>query len=80
MDIKKPYVPHTFGSPYGFNSYAAGNKQYGLGRSNPTMGPVDKTGYKERDRLQRARQNAIIKRLQDMQIGNYMSSGFLGGI
>jgi hypothetical protein len=76
----KPYIPHTFGSPYGFNSFAAGNKQYGYGRSNPTMGPVDKTGYKERDRIQRARQNAIIKRLQDIQAGRFMTSNFLGGI
>lgn len=66
---------------YGFNSYAAGNKLYGgSGRSNPTMGPVDKLGYSERDRLQRARQNAIIARLKAMQSGDFMSSPYLGGI
>lgn len=79
MNNSMPYVPNTYGSSYGFNAYAAGTKLYGSGRSNPTMGPVDKLGYKERDRMQRARQNAIIKRLQNMQAGNYMSSSYLGG-
>lgn len=30
-------------------AYAAGNKVYGFGRSNPTSGPVDPLGYRERD-------------------------------
>lgn len=29
--------------------YSAGNKVYGMGRSNPTSGPVDPIGYRERD-------------------------------
>lgn len=29
-------------------AYSAGNKIYGGGRSNPTSGPVDPTGYVER--------------------------------
>lgn len=29
-------------------AYSAGNKVYGGGRSNPTSGPVDPTGYVER--------------------------------
>lgn len=33
----------------GFNSYAAGKKTYGGGRSMPTVGRVDPIGYKERD-------------------------------
>ena len=38
-----------FGAP-DFNPFAAGAKVYGGVRYNPTMGPVDKTGYAERDR------------------------------
>ncbi len=30
-------------------AYAAGNKVYGGGRPNPTSGPVDPTGYVDRD-------------------------------
>lgn len=34
-------------------AYSAGNKTYGFGRSNPTSGPVDPLGYKERDAIRR---------------------------
>ncbi len=80
MQPQKSYIKPTFGSNYGFNSYAAGNKLYGSGRTNPTMGPVDPLGYNERDRINRAKQNAIIMRLKAMQSGNYMSAPYLGGI
>jgi hypothetical protein len=40
-------------------AYSAGNKTYGFGRSNPTSGPVDKLGYRERNLMQ----NAISRRL-----------------
>ena len=43
-------------------SYAAGNKIYGFGRSNPTSGPVDPIGYRERDMQQNAMQSAIARR------------------
>lgn len=65
--------------PYDFNSYAAGNKTYGFGRSNPTMGPVDKLGYKERDAKHSARRNAILRRLKANQKGNFNSPDSLGG-
>lgn len=64
-------------SNYGFNSYAAGNKQYGGGRSAPNIGPSDPIGYKERDLRARARSNAIQRRLKAAQGGNFMSANFL---
>jgi hypothetical protein len=54
--------------PYGvpcYNPNAAGAKIYGGGRYNPTMGPVDKTGYKERDRTRQVRRNAVGQMLKD---------------
>lgn len=55
MGLKKPdaYTP-----------YAAGMKLYGGGRSNPTSGPVDKEGYREREMLNRAKRNATLQMLQ----------------
>lgn len=67
------------GKDYTFNSYAAGNKVYGAGRSNPTSGPVDKLGYRERDLAHRSKRNAILRRLKKNQSGSYMSSDWLGG-
>jgi len=46
------------------NPYAVGNKIYGGGRSFPTMGPVDKMGYRERDAKASARRSAVLRRLQ----------------
>lgn len=60
-----------------YNPYAAGAKIYGAGRSNPTSGPVDKMGYRERDRATIARRNAILRRLKAMQGGKFMSADFL---
>ena len=62
-----------------FNSYAAGNKVYGGGRSYPTSGPVDKLGYRERDAKVRLRRNALLRRLKAGNSKNYMSSDWLGG-
>lgn len=69
----------TPGKAYDFNSYSAGNKVYGAGRSFPTMGPVDPLGYRERDLAIRARRNAILRRLKAGNSKNYMSSAWLGG-
>jgi hypothetical protein len=49
----------------GFNPYAAGAKIYGGSRYNPTMGPVDPTGYAERDRMRKVRRNATQQMLRD---------------
>lgn len=57
-----------------YNPYSVGNKVYGGGRSFPTSGPVDKLGYKERDRVSAARRNAMIRRMQAKSKGNYASA------
>lgn len=57
-----------------YNPYSVGNKVYGGGRSFPTMGPVDKMGYRERDAKTRARRDAVLRRLKSNQSGNYGSA------
>jgi hypothetical protein len=57
-----------------FNAYSAGRKVYGGGRDAPNIGPVDPTGYRERDRQIAARKKAIIKRMKAIAKGKYMSS------
>lgn len=65
---------------YTFNSYSAGNKVYGLaGRSNPTSGPVDKLGYRERDRATKAKRNAMLRYMKKNQNKQFMSADWLGG-
>lgn len=53
--------------------YSVGNRIYGGSRSFPNLGPSDPTGYKERDLKYRARRNALLRRMQAKQEGNYMS-------
>lgn len=67
------------GKPDSYNAYAAGNKVYGSGRSNPTMGPVDPTGYLERDAAVRMKRNAMLRRMKAGSQGKYMSADWLGG-
>lgn len=63
-----------------FNPYGVGNKTYGTGRSAPNVGPVsDKSGYRMRDQQARMRRNALLKRMQKGQRGQYMSSDWLRG-
>jgi hypothetical protein len=50
---------------------AAGKKIYGQVSSSPTMGPVDKTGYAERDRKKSAHRNAVLRKIQGMNRGAY---------
>ena len=59
----------------GYNPFSAGTKRYGFGRSNPTMGPVDRTGYINRDAALKARRNAILKQLASSQPGQYLQPG-----
>ncbi len=63
----------------GFSPLAAGIKMYGMGRSMPTMGPVDIAGYRERDARTRARRSAMLKQIQALQGGNNFSAAALGG-
>jgi hypothetical protein len=64
----------NYGTP-GFNPYAAGAKIYGGSRYNPTMGPVDKSGYVERDRARQVRRNALGQKLRDVSKGAYANPG-----
>ncbi len=57
----------------GMMPYLVGNKVYGAGRSFPTMGPVDKLGYAERDAAATARRNAMIRQMKANAKGDYMS-------
>lgn len=54
--------------------YQVGNRVYGGGRSAPTVGPVDPTGYRERDLVTAARRSAILRRMKAQQSGNYASA------
>lgn len=65
-----------YGAPT-FNEYAAGAKIYGSGRYNPTMGPVDKTGYRERDRKLAVRRNALQAKLKAGSKKAYASPDFM---
>jgi hypothetical protein len=69
-------VAKAFGAP-DFNPYAAGAKIYGGGRYNPTMGPVDKSGYAERDRKLAVRRNALQAKLKAKGKGAYASSDIM---
>lgn len=65
---------YAVGSGSGFNSYGAGEKRYGAsGRSMPTVGPVDKTGYRERDARLKARRQALLSQMQAQLGGQHMS-------
>jgi len=67
--------------PDAYTPYAAGAKMYGLqAGSRPTAGPVDRTGYAERDKTMAARRNALLARLKMAQAGNYMSPEYLRGM
>ncbi len=57
-----------------FNPYAAGAKVYNSLSSSPTVGAVDKAGYKERDRKLAAKRNAILAKLKGQQQGAFASS------
>ena len=60
--------------PYSYNPYGVGNKIYGGGRSFPTSGPVDKSGYRKRDLKARTRRNAILRRLKARHSKRYASA------
>lgn len=65
---------YAIGAGNGFNKYAAGAKRYGAaGRSMPTVGPVSKAGYRERDARIAARKQALLKQMQAKAGGKYAS-------
>jgi hypothetical protein len=61
------------------SSYSVGTRVYRGTSSAPNIGPVDKTGYAERDRKHRTRMRnqALLKRVQAKQQKRYMSSDYL---
>lgn len=60
------------------SKYAAGNKRYGGGRDAPNVGmALDPVGYRERDRKAAARRNAMLRRLQQQQRGQFMAPNYL---
>lgn len=60
-----------------FTPYAAGRKMYGVGRDFPTMGMVDKTGYRERDALAQQRKSAVLRRMKALNAGKVMNPDVL---
>lgn len=64
----------AFMSKRDYLPYVVGQRVYGGGRLFPTSGPVDKTGYRERDLKHKARRQAMLNRLKAQQAGNFMSS------
>ncbi len=54
--------------------YAAGDKIYGGGRDAPNLGPVDPTGYNERDLKYQARRSAVLRRLKAIKMGDYANA------
>ena len=68
------------GKSYDYQSYAAGNKLYGFGRSSPHVGGgLDPTGYRVRDAVTRVKRNALLRRLKAGQKQSFMSPDWLGG-
>lgn len=55
---------------YSFNPYAAGNKQYANG-SAPTSGPVDPSGYIDREVRNRQKRQMMVQWLKDNRTGAY---------
>lgn len=68
------------GKPYDFNSYAAGVKRYGGGRTAPNIGmKLDPMGYRQRELETEAKRNALLRRLKMNAKKNFLSSPWLGG-
>jgi hypothetical protein len=67
-------IPNRAPGFQGFNTYAAGVKRYGGGRSMPNIGPVSgmgQSGYNERENKAKARKVAIMRRLKGQMGGNF---------
>lgn len=62
---------------YEFSPYAAGSKTYGQSMKSPTMGPVDRTGYRARDRRLKAKRNAVLAKMKAGNAGAFASPNYL---
>lgn len=54
--------------------YLVGNRVYGGGMPQPTLGPVDRMGYRERDLQTKARRDAILRRMKANTAKDYASA------
>lgn len=73
------FLQYLQGRGQGFNTYAAGNKQYPGGA--PNVGPTDQQqAYDERDQKARLKRNALLRRIQMMQKSNYMNKDVLNPV
>lgn len=63
---------------YSYNEYATGAKRYGSNAGlAPTTGPVDKTGYRERDAAIAARKNNMMERMPQIRPGGPIGGGMM---
>jgi hypothetical protein len=68
-------MPMTSSGQPGFNSYAAGVKRYGPNASSAaTSGPVDPSGYIDREARNRLKKQVYLKWIQDNTKGAYGSA------
>lgn len=79
MGLRDLAAMYGLKKPDAYTPYAAGQKMYGAGQYNPTSGPVDKAGYRQRDLEMSAKKEAMLRRLKASQSGNYNSASYLGG-
>lgn len=77
MAVNESFLDYLQGRGISFNPYGAGKKKYSGGRNAPTVGPVDKLGYRERDAKAQAHRNALLRRLRAQQKGQYMNPDYL---
>lgn len=61
----------------GLNKYAAGAKRYGPNASSaPNVGPSNPAGYMDRDLKAKALREAMLRRMQAGQKGQYASPAY----
>lgn len=68
------FLAYLQGAGQNFNPYSAGNKVYPGG--SPNAGGVDPTGYAQRDRALKSRNNAILQRLKAQVGQRFMSQAY----
>ena len=60
-----------------FNPYAAGSKVYSQVSGAPNIGPSDKAGYAQRDRIIAAKKSAVRAKIKAMSTGSFADSNVL---
>lgn len=72
--MNEDWLAYLQGRRQAINSYGAGDKVYGGGRSAPNIGASDKSGYRSRDRKAAVMRNAVLRKLQAMNAGRFASA------